>query len=136
MHISAVAPDLPAAAEPGLSQPARVRDGEGGMRIEVWPDELRCAAAELGRVIAEVERLGIARQLESAAAAVPGGRLAASAAAAADRWRRDRARVVAELAERASSLAQAAAAYAVAESRAAGVPAPPGAAAPSAGGEA
>jgi hypothetical protein len=83
MHISAVAPDLPAAAEPGLSQPARVRDGEGGMRIEVWPDELRCAAAELGRVIAEVERLGIARQLESAAAAVPGGRLAASAAAAA-----------------------------------------------------
>ena len=104
------------------------------MRIEVWPDELRRAAAELGQVIAEVERLGVDRQLESAAAAVPGGRLAASAAAAADRWRRDRARVVAELAERASSLAQAAAAYAVAESRASGSHVMPGAVAPGAGG--
>jgi hypothetical protein len=104
------------------------------MRIEVWPDELRAAAAELGRVIAEVERLGVDRQLESAAAAVPGGRLARSAADAADRWRRDRARMVAELAERASALAQAAAAYAVAECRASGSAVPPSPVAPAAGG--
>jgi cob(I)alamin adenosyltransferase len=94
------------------------------MRIEVAPDALRGAARDIERIRAAVERLGVARQLDAAAAAVPGGRLAAAATDVADAWCRERGRLVAGLAGYSGQLERSAGTYADADAAAAqaGVP--------------
>jgi hypothetical protein len=90
------------------------------MRVEVVPDTLRAAAGAVQEARVAVESLSVRRPLDAAAAAVPGGRLAAAALTVGERWSTQRALVAAELARYARALAQSAATYDAVEATAVG----------------